>query len=84
MGLGPDDPLPFAEERLDGCRAALDLVYAAGGTAWVRSCRARGLRATDGRTMLVAQGARAFERFFRDVTAPREIMRAVVDRALQT
>ncbi len=69
-------------ERLHGCRAALDLVYAPGETPWVRECRARGLRAADGRQMLIAQGARAFERFFPDADAPREVMSAAVDRAL--
>jgi len=38
--------------------------------------------AADGRVMLVAQGAYAFERFFPGVIAPREIMAAAVDRAL--
>ncbi len=34
--------------------------------------------------MLVAQGARAFERFFPQVTAPREVMAAAVERALES
>jgi shikimate dehydrogenase len=83
LGLEPNDPAPVPPARLNGCRAALDLVYAPGETTWVRSCRRRGLRAADGRTMLVAQGARAFERFFPDVEAPREIMTAAVERALR-
>lgn len=82
LGLAAGDSAPFPAERLDGCRAALDLVYAPGGTAWIRHCRARGLRVADGRTMLVAQGARAFERFFPGTAAPREVMAAAVERAL--
>jgi shikimate dehydrogenase len=82
LGLREDDELPIPGSRLTGCPAALDLVYAPGETRWVRECRARGMRAADGRTMLVAQGARAFERFFPDVTAPREVMAAAVRRAL--
>lgn len=82
IGLASSDSAPFTEQRLMGCRAALDLVYAPGGTRWIRECRLRGLQATDGRTVLVAQGARAFERFFPGTNAPREVMAAAVERAL--
>lgn len=83
LGLNPQDPLPFSDERLDGCRAALDLVYRPGGTPWVRRLKARGIPAADGRSMLVAQGAHAFERFFPGCRAPREIMAAAVERELK-
>ncbi len=82
VGLKPGDPLPFDDARIAGCRAALDLVYAPGQTPWVRHCRAMGINAADGRVMLVAQGAHAFERFFPGTLAPREIMAAAVERAL--
>ena len=82
LGLRPEDALPFPSGRIDGCRAALDLVYARGETRWTRECRARGFKAADGRLMLVAQGAHAFERFFPGTAAPREIMAAAVERAL--
>jgi shikimate dehydrogenase len=82
LGLAPTDPHPFPEDRLDPGGVALDLAYAPGGTPWIRACRARGLRAADGRVMLLAQGAHAFERFFPGVPAPREIMAAAVERAL--
>lgn len=82
LGLKTGDPAPVPADRLDGCRAAFDLVYAPRETAWVRDCRARGLKAADGRGMLVAQGAHAFERFFQGVPAPREIMAAAVRQAL--
>jgi shikimate dehydrogenase len=42
----------------------IDLVYRPGETAWARAARARGHRATDGLSMLVEQGALAFERWF--------------------
>ncbi len=83
LGLRPSDPHPFPSERLQGCRVALDLVYAPGQTGWIRECRRNGMKATDGRTMLVAQGARSFERFFPGTVAPREIMQAAVDRVLE-
>jgi shikimate dehydrogenase len=82
LGLRPEDSSPFPADRIDGCRAALDLVYARGETRWTRECRALGLTAADGRLMLVAQGAHAFERFFPGTVAPREIMAAAVERAL--
>ncbi len=82
LGLKPTDPPPIPADRLNGCRVALDLVYAPGETGWIRWCRARGLRAADGRGILVAQGAYAFERFFPGTVAPREIMAAAVRQAL--
>jgi len=83
VGLAPDDGLPITRERIAGARVALDLVYRPGETAWVRACRAAGLVAVDGRDVLIAQGAHAFERFFPGRRAPREIMRAAVRRALR-
>ena len=53
--------------------AVLDLVYRRGLTPWVRQARARGLRASDGLTMLVEQGALAFERWF-GVAPDRDVM----------
>lgn len=82
LGLQRNDNVPVPHERLAGCHAVLDLVYAPGETRWVRECRAQRLRAADGRQMLVAQGVRAFERFFPDAVAPRDVMAAAVDRAL--
>ncbi len=82
LGLHPDEPLPIANERLHGCKAALDLVYAPGETQWCQALRARGMRVADGRLVLVGQGLRAFHRFFPDVDPPREVMRAAVEQAL--
>jgi shikimate dehydrogenase len=52
---------------------AMPIVYRRGETAWVRAARARGCRAADGLTMLVEQGAAAFERWF-GVAPDREAM----------
>ncbi len=84
LGLKPAESLPIPDERLDGAPAALDLVYAPGETPWVRRCRALGLRAADGRGLVVAQGAHAFERFFPEQRAPREVMAAAVEAALRS
>jgi shikimate dehydrogenase len=59
-----DDELPLDPARLRSSTLILDLVYRRGETAWVRAARERGLRAADGLTMLVEQGAAAFERWF--------------------
>jgi len=68
------DALPIAPERLAGSARILDLAYRrVGTTPWVTACRTAGLRAEDGLTMLVAQGAAAFRRWFG--TAPNlEVM----------
>ncbi len=83
LGLKPGDAMPLARQDAPAATVALDLVYARGETAWVRALRGQGLRAADGRAMLVAQGATAFERWFPATRAPREIMRAAVDAALR-
>jgi len=83
LGLAGHDPLPVDLNHIPGVQRALDLVYAAGETRWVHALRERGIQAADGREMLVQQGAAAFERFFPDMTAPREVMRAAVQRALR-
>jgi shikimate 5-dehydrogenase len=62
--------------------AMLDLVYARGETPAVRMFRRLGARSADGRGVLVAQGAAAFERFF-GMMPPVERMRAAVDDALR-
>jgi len=83
VGLTARDAVPVDRDRQAGARVALDLVYQPGETVWVRQCRAAGLTAVDGRGVLVAQGAHAFESFFPGRRAPREIMRAAVERALR-
>lgn len=77
LGLCPTDPPPL---ELDGARvgSVLDLVYARGGTAWVRDARARGLPAADGTEMLIAQAASAWERWWHR-PAPIDAMRAAVE-----
>ena len=84
LGLKPDDPAPLAAGDLERARpvAVLDLVYARGGTKLVRDALARGVRAADGRGVLVGQGAAAF-RLFLGVEPPLEIMRATVEDALR-
>jgi shikimate dehydrogenase len=82
LGLAASDPLPLARAPA-GAAVALDMVYGGGDTPWVRAMRAAGLRAADGRAMLVAQGAAALERWFPGERAPVEVMRAAVDARLR-
>jgi len=73
------DAMPVPPEWIAPGHAVLDLVYAQGGTAWVRGCRAAGRVAEDGTRMLVEQGARAFEAWF-GIAPDREAMWAAVPR----
>lgn len=84
LGLKADDPLPLDDAALEQLHptALLDLVYARGETKLVRAARQRGLRASDGRGVLVTQGVAAFRQFFA-VEPPVEIMRAAVEDALR-
>jgi shikimate dehydrogenase len=83
LGLAGHDPLPVDVNHIPGVAKALDLVYAPGETRWVHTLRERGIAAMDGREMLVQQGAAAFRRFFPGTSAPTEVMRAAVHRALR-
>jgi shikimate dehydrogenase len=82
LGLLERDPLPAALDEFPEARVALDLVYRAGETAWVRAMRSVGCNAADGREVLLEQGGAAFERWFPRRPAPREVMRAALRAAL--
>jgi shikimate 5-dehydrogenase len=45
--------------------------------------RVAGLRASDGREMLIAQGAASFRCWFPGITPPVDLMRGVVNAALR-
>lgn len=83
LGLKSGDHLPLALDVAPQAQVALDMVYGKGETAWIREMRQQGLRASDGRAMLVAQGATAFRRWFPDEDPPVEVMRAAVNEALR-
>jgi shikimate dehydrogenase len=72
VGLAGDE-LPIDPELLPQGADVIDLVYRPGETAWVRAVRARGHRASDGLSMLLEQGALAFERWF-GIAPDREAM----------
>ena len=77
LGLGDDDAFPIPVEQLGADAAVLDLVYSPNETRWVRSARSRGLRAADGLTMLIEQGAASFERWL-GVAPDRDVMWSAV------
>ncbi|HEX7119466.1 MAG TPA: shikimate dehydrogenase [Longimicrobiales bacterium] len=80
LGLHAGDPWPLDLDGFPRVGAVLDLVYTPGETAWVRDARRRGIVAADGREMLVAQGAAAFERWW-GRPAPIDAMRRALDAA---
>jgi shikimate dehydrogenase len=59
-----DEDQPLDVALIPKSAAVLDLVYRRGGTPWVNSARANGIRAADGLPMLLEQGALAFQRWF--------------------
>lgn len=76
LGLRESDPLPF-ETREVSATAVLDLVYSSRATRLVSAARDAGMKAEDGRRMLVEQAALAFEVWFGQ-DAPRSVMREAV------
>ncbi|MGH7561296.1 MAG: shikimate dehydrogenase family protein [Gemmatimonadales bacterium] len=82
LGLQDGDPLPLPPAEMPRDATALDLVYRRGLTEWVRALRALGIRAADGREVLLGQGVAAFACWFPGLQAPTEVMRAAIQGAL--
>ena len=76
VGLAGED-MPVDPDLVDPASWVLDLVYRPGGTAWVRALLRRGVAAIDGTTVLLEQGALAFERWF-GIAPDRDVMRAAL------
>lgn len=72
LGLRWSDPLPVDPARVE-TGAILDLVYGPADTPLVRAAREAGLRAEDGRRMLVEQAAASF-RLWTGREPPRDVM----------
>lgn len=75
LGMSGSDALPMPLHLLRDHHRVYDTVYSGGETPFVRGARARGLRAASGLSMLLHQGALAFEVWF-GRPAPLEVMRA--------
>lgn len=83
LGLHEEDLAPIDLALLPALGAALDLTYREHGVSrWIATCRAAGVRAADGREMLLAQGCASWAWWFPGVVPPREIMRAALDGRL--
>lgn len=83
LGLTGGDTLPIDAAQCPALRVALDLTYLEhGATRWVEACRARGLRAEDGRHILLVQGAASWRTWFPGVTPPMAVMQAALDGRL--
>jgi shikimate dehydrogenase len=68
---------PVAPEALHRGLLVMDMVYEPRETVLLREARARGCRTLEGRSMLVYQGARAFE-LWTGRPAPTDVMRRAV------
>ncbi|MEO5798226.1 MAG: hypothetical protein ABIZ70_10750 [Gemmatimonadales bacterium] len=80
LGLTPADALPLAPGSLPMLRGVVDLTYRKSGeSVWAMMCRAAGMRATDGREVLLAQGAASWALWFPGIEPPIEVMRAALD-----
>jgi shikimate dehydrogenase len=79
LGLHQDDPLPIELPAMPTVSYVADLAYRSDGpTALVAVARERGLAATDGREMLLAQGVAAWAHWFPGASVPVEVMRAAL------
>jgi shikimate dehydrogenase len=81
LGLSEEDPLPMEPSLLPKDCFVYDLVYGPMETPFVRSARAAGYRAVDGKEMLLRQAARAFWLWFRK-DPPLGAMRTAIGRAI--
>lgn len=88
LGMGFNDPSPIPSAWLRPGHVVLDMVYRTGTTSLVKEATEVGARAFNGLGMLVAQGALAIDIWAgadrAEVRAPRDVMRAAAERALQT
>ena len=80
VGLRVNDALPLNLAQVRRVGAVLDLVCAAGVTPFVAQALELGVPAADGRTMLLHQGAAAFEKWL-GVPAPLDVMRDAIGAA---
>lgn len=75
--VGRRGDMPLRPGYLPPRGAVIDLVYVSGGTPLVRRARQLGIRCVDGWSILLAQGAAAFE-IWTGRPAPLEVMRAAL------
>lgn len=77
LGMKKDDPLLLVPGWLTRKNLVYDMVYRADGdTPLIAEAKAAGSKYADGMSLLLHQGAIAFELWFPGVEAPLEVMRA--------
>jgi shikimate dehydrogenase len=74
LGLDLEDQLPVDLSNMGSVGLVMDLVYRTGITPFIKSAESLGIRAMDGREMLIQQGVVAFERWW-GTPGPVETMR---------
>jgi shikimate dehydrogenase len=80
LGLTADDALPATPAEFPSATVALDLTYRPiGNTPWCEAFRAAGCATSDGREVLLQQGAASWRLWFPRVSPPIEVMRAALD-----
>jgi shikimate 5-dehydrogenase len=77
LGLDPNDPPVVPATVLTPHLMVYDTVYSQGRTALVKAAVEAGARAVNGLSMLLYQGARSFEIWFKR-EAPLDVMRAAL------
>jgi shikimate dehydrogenase len=77
LGLGPNDPPVLSATLLAPHLMVYDTVYRVGRTPLVQAAAEAGARAANGLSMLLYQGARSFEIWFKR-EAPLDVMRAAL------
>ncbi len=82
VGMKPDDPLPIALEKLPAPIAVYDMIYHPSRTKLVDRAEALGLRAANGLSMLVHQGARSLSIWTGLAKIPDDTMHLAAHTAL--
>ena len=77
LGMKAGDPSPLTDGLLDQHHLVYDTVYSGGSTALLKQGSRAGAKSANGFSMLLHQGALAFELWFAK-TAPLETMRAAL------
>lgn len=80
-GLQPEDAAPVDLSLYPGGTLVYDMIYNPPEPVLVREARARGLRASNGLSMLVYQGVRALE-IWTGARVPDDVMRQAAEAAL--
>jgi len=82
LGLHGTDPLPISLDGLKSTAVVCDLVYHREGTSFLKMAKEKGFKIIDGLSMLIHQGALAFE-IWTGRKAPIQIMRGAIQKSIE-